>query len=81
MPEGDLIVGDKYKVFTLDKYDVISFFLTLFISGLLTKTTRVVCVRFNIIYLVYHVTAHTGFRPLHVLQCSVMYRDIGQVLN
>lgn len=38
MPEGDLIVGNKYKVFTVDKY-VLSFFLIPFITGLLTKTS------------------------------------------
>lgn len=50
MPEGNLIVGNKYKVFTRDKYNVISFLLGPFISSSLTETACVAYTRFNIIY-------------------------------
>lgn len=68
MPEGDLIVGNKYKVFPRDKYNVVSFFLSPFISHPSTETAHVACTTFNIIYLAHHVAAHAEFRPLPVLQ-------------
>lgn len=84
MPEGNLLVGNKYEVFTHDKYNAISFFLSPFVSDPLTGTARVACTRFNIIYLAYHVAAHAGFRPLPVLQltcCQIQRHWAGFEVN
>lgn len=84
MPEGNLIVGNKYKVFTCDKYIVTSFFLSPFIHNPLTDIAQVARTRFNIIHLAYHVTAHAGFRPLPVLQlvyCHIQSHWAGFEVN
>ena len=68
MPEGNLIAGNKYKVLTHDKYNVVSFFLSPFISDPLTETAGVARTRFNVMYLAYCEAAHAGFRPVPVPQ-------------
>lgn len=84
MPEGNLIVRNKYKVFTRDKYVVTSFFLSPFIRNPLTETAGVAHRRFNIIYLAYHVTAHAGIGPLPVpwlVYCHIQSHWTGFEVN